>query len=147
MAGEATDLAAEAECSLLELVDAGLPEWVEQGSAEYLTPSEFQGPVAVAEVSRPDVLRVLEPIWSRVPETATRVRGRIETILDFAKARGWRDASNPARWRDLRHDLPAANKPRPERNQAALPWEKAPLSWRPCASSPGRPHARWSCSS
>ena len=84
------------------------------------------GKLHVAEIGRPDVLRVLEPIWSRVPETATRVRGRIETILDFAAARGWRDASNPARWRDLRHDLPAASKLRPERNQAALPWEKAP---------------------
>ena len=45
-------------------------------------------------------------------------------MLDFAAARGWRDASNPTRWRDLRHDLPATSKLRPERNQAALPWEK-----------------------
>jgi integrase len=84
------------------------------------------GKLHVAEINRSDVLRVLEPIWSRVPETASRVRGRMETILDFAAARGWRDATNPARWRDLRHDLPAASKLRPERNQAALPWEKMP---------------------
>ena len=95
------------------------------------------GKLHVAEIGRPDVLRVLEPIWSRVPETATRVRGRIETILDFAAARGWRDGSNPARWRDLRHDLPAASKLRPERNQAALPWEKVPAFMAALRQLPG----------
>ena len=48
-AGETTDLAAEAECTLLELVEARLPEWVERQAAEDITPSEFQGPVAVLQ--------------------------------------------------------------------------------------------------
>jgi len=46
------------------------------------------------------VHRVLEPIWTTKPETAGRVRGRIEKILDRAKANKYRDGENPARWRD-----------------------------------------------
>jgi integrase len=45
------------------------------------------------------VLNILEPIWKAKPETASRIRGRIETVLDSAKARGYRDGENPARWR------------------------------------------------
>jgi integrase len=57
------------------------------------------GDVPVAEVSTRHVLQILEPLWTDKPETASRVRGRIETILDAAKARGYRDGENPARWR------------------------------------------------
>ena len=53
----------------------------------------------VAEVATEDVLDVLKPIWTRVPETARRTRGRIERVLDVAKARGLRSGENPARWR------------------------------------------------
>lgn len=57
------------------------------------------------------VMQALEPIWSAKPETASRVRGRIETVLDYAKARGWRDGENPARWRGhLDKMLPRATK-------------------------------------
>ena len=69
-AGEATDLAAEAECTLLELVEAGLPEWAEQGRAEDLTPSEFQGPVAVLQEVPPEYLdkqgRFVDPGWQQI---------------------------------------------------------------------------------
>lgn len=57
------------------------------------------GELPIAEVSTPHVLSILEPIWKAKPETASRVRGRIETILDAAKARGYRQGENPARWR------------------------------------------------
>ena len=57
------------------------------------------GDLPVAEVDTPHVLKVLEPIWREVPETASRLRGRIETVLDSAKARGYRQGENPARWR------------------------------------------------
>ena len=53
----------------------------------------------VDEVSTEDVLEVLKPIWSAKPETASRVRGRIEAVLDAAKAAGFRTGENPARWR------------------------------------------------
>jgi len=57
------------------------------------------GDVPVAEVGTEHVMTILEPIWRAKPETASRVRGRIETILDAAKARGYRQGENPARWR------------------------------------------------
>jgi integrase len=50
-------------------------------------------------ITTQDVLGVLNPIWSTVPETAGRVRGRIERVLDAAKVRGLREGDNPARWR------------------------------------------------
>lgn len=57
------------------------------------------GDLPVAEISTAHVLRILEPIWKEKPETASRVRGRIETVLDAAKAREYRFGENPARWR------------------------------------------------
>jgi integrase len=57
------------------------------------------GEVPVAEVKTAQVLQILEPIWKVKPETASRVRGRIETVLDSAKAREYREGENPARWR------------------------------------------------
>lgn len=53
----------------------------------------------VAEVETDDVLAVLRPIWETTTETADRMRGRIERILDYARTHGWRDGENPARWR------------------------------------------------
>ncbi len=53
----------------------------------------------VAEIDTADVLKILNPIWQDIPETARRVRSRIEEVLDFAKAREWREGENPARWR------------------------------------------------
>ena len=57
------------------------------------------GDLPVADVETAHVLKILEPIWKGKAETASRVRGRIETILDSAKARGYRQGENPARWR------------------------------------------------
>jgi len=57
------------------------------------------GELPVAEVGTAHVLQILEPIWNAKAETASRVRGRMETILDAAKARGYREGENPARWR------------------------------------------------
>lgn len=53
----------------------------------------------VGEVTTADVLEVLQPIWSTKPETASKLRGRIEKVLDAAKAKGFRTGENPARWR------------------------------------------------
>jgi integrase len=80
----------------------------------------------VAEVDRADVLAVLEPIWSKTSETASRLRGRIETVLDYAASEGLRTAPNPARWPDLRHALPNAKKLKPVEHQPSLPWAKMP---------------------
>jgi integrase len=53
----------------------------------------------VDNISTADVRRVLDPIWKKIPETASRVRGRIENVLDAAKAEGYRTGENPATWR------------------------------------------------
>jgi integrase len=66
------------------------------------------GDLPVADVGTAHVLKILEPIWKDKAETASRVRGRIETVLDSAKARGYRESENPARWRGhLAQILPA----------------------------------------
>ncbi len=70
-------------------------------------------------------MRVLEPIWQRKPETASRLRGRIESVIDYATAHGWRAGENPARWRGhLAKLLPAPSKLARVKHHAALPWEE-----------------------
>jgi hypothetical protein len=54
----------------------------------------------VATITADDVLAVLRPLWARTPETGSRVRGRIERVLAWAKAAGWRAGANPAAWHD-----------------------------------------------
>ena len=61
--------------------------------------SPVMGSLLVRDVGLPHVLAVLEPIWRTKTETASRLRGRIELVLDWAAARGYRDGLNPARWR------------------------------------------------
>ena len=81
------------------------------------------GDLSVAEIRTEHVLAALEPIWRAKPETATRVRGRVESILDYASARDWRTGENPARWRGhLANLLPARGKVAPVEHHAALPW-------------------------
>jgi len=85
------------------------------------------GDKQVAEVSIDDVLAALQPIWSVIPETGSRVRGRVEKVLDYAHARGWRGPENPARWRGrLQVLLPAARKLRPVAHHPAEPWRDMP---------------------
>jgi integrase len=73
------------------------------------------------------VHKVLEPIWTEKPETAGRVRGRIEAVLDWAKVRGYRVGENPARWRGhFDKLLPALNKVRKVEHHAALPYGELP---------------------
>jgi len=65
----------------------------------------------VSEIGTDDVLAALTAIWQEKSETASRLRGRIERVLDFARAKGWRHGENPALWRGhLRHVLPARQK-------------------------------------
>ncbi len=85
------------------------------------------GSLPVPAVDTGAVLRVLEPIWREKPETASRLRGRIEAVLDYARARGWREGENPARWRGhLANLLPSRPKLATVEHHAALPWREAP---------------------
>ncbi|ANW04973.1 tyrosine-type recombinase/integrase [Bradyrhizobium icense] len=78
----------------------------------------------VDTITTDDVLAVLKPIWTTKAETASRVRGRIEKVLDAAKAKGFRDGENPARWRGhLDHLLPKPSK-LARGHHPALPYEE-----------------------
>ncbi len=84
------------------------------------------GDLPVADVGTAHVLQILEPIWKAKPETASRIRGRIETVLDAAKARGYREGENPARWRGhIAQILPARSR-LSRGHHPALPYEQAP---------------------
>jgi integrase len=72
------------------------------------------------------VLKVLQPIWERLPETAKRLRGRIEKVLDAAAVRGFRTGENPARWRGHLQNLLARPKTLSRGHHAALPYEQLP---------------------
>jgi integrase len=83
------------------------------------------GALAVADVDTAAVMSVLEPIWRDKAETASRVRGRIETVLDYAGSRGWRSGDNPARWRGhIANMLPKKSKIQPVEHHPALPWQQ-----------------------
>jgi len=95
------------------------------------TLATYAGPVIgalpVQAVDTSLVLKVVEPIWTTKPETAGRVRGRVEAILDWAKVRGFRTGENPARWRGhLDKLLPARGKVRRVEHHAALPYGELP---------------------
>ncbi len=83
------------------------------------------GRKAVGEITTDDVLGCLTPVWTAKPETATRLRGRIEAVLDYAAARGWRIGENPARWRGhLSNLLPRRSKVARVQHHPALPWQE-----------------------
>jgi len=85
------------------------------------------GDTPVADVDADAVEQVLKPMWQTINETATRLRGRIEAILDFAKAKGWRSGDNPARWKEsLKHRLPNISRVRRTEHHPALPWQFVP---------------------
>jgi integrase len=85
------------------------------------------GHLPVRSIDTELVLKALEPIWTAKPETASRVRGRIESVLDWAKARKMRDGENPAHWRGhLDKLLPKRSKVRKVEHHAALPFDALP---------------------
>jgi integrase len=78
-------------------------------------------------IEETEVLSVLRPIWSAKPETASRIRGRIEVILEQPEVRKLRKGENPARWRgNLDTALPAPRKVRQVRHHAAMPFDDVP---------------------
>lgn len=85
------------------------------------------GDTPVALVDDAAVQKVLKPIWTTKTETASRVRGRIEAILDWAKVKKYRDGENPARWRGhLEHVFPERTSVRPVKHFAAIDYEAVP---------------------
>jgi integrase len=82
------------------------------------------GKLAVGDIAVGHVMKVLEPIWTARPATASRVRGRIEAVLGWATARGFRRGDNPALWRGhLQNLLPSPRKVHKVEHYAALAYE------------------------
>lgn len=91
--------------------------------ATYASP--LLGKLPVAEINTQLVLKVLQAIWQTKTETATRLRGRIERVLDWAKVQGLRSGSNPALWRGhLDKLLPEPRKLKQVEHHPALPWRE-----------------------
>jgi len=117
--------------------------------ATYVYPKLGQLPVAAIDAGL--VVEVLDPIWRAKPETASRVRGRIEAVLDAATVRGYREGPNPAQWKgNLAHILPALSKVRPVRHHAALAFDELPsfmaeLQKRPGMAARGKRSVRSAC--
>jgi integrase len=131
-----SDLAAlaQAEASRLTFEDAATKyfdqhaaKWGAEHRAEFLSSlRRFAfpaiGDLEVGAIDTPAVLRAIEPIWATKAETASRLRGRIESVLDWAKARGHRAGDNPAAWSVIGQILPAASEIAPVQHHAALPF-------------------------
>lgn len=109
-------------------VAAHSPSWRSPIHTQQWTSTlRVMGEMPVTAVDTSAVMQALEPIWHSKPETASRVRGRIESILDFASARGWRTGDNPARWKGhLDNLLPARASVAATRHHAALDWQAMP---------------------
>lgn len=98
--------------------------WQWENSLERFVYPTF-GKLPVQDIDITLVMKALEPIWTTKTETATRVRGRIESILDWACVRGYREGENPARWRGrLENLLPSPTKIKKVKHQPALPYQK-----------------------
>src|SRR5215475_5587175 len=80
----------------------------------------------VNEIETDDVLGVLRPLWLTRPETASRLRGRIEHVLDAARAKGFRHGPNPALWRGHLDKLLPSRSKRGQRHHPALPYQRVP---------------------
>jgi len=107
------------------------PKWRNQQHARsWLTSFERHvpalGSMPVAAVDLAAVIAALEPVWATQPETASRLRGRIENVLDFAKVSGWREGDNPAAWSLLSKRFASSRSLRPVKHMAAMDWRTVP---------------------
>ena len=119
--------------SALDLIESKRPGWKNaKHAAQWVSTLEAYafpklGPMQVAKIETADVIAALKPIWSEKPETANRVRQRIEAVIDYASALGIRTGENPARWRGhLANLLPKPTKMRAVQHHPALPHSKIP---------------------
>jgi integrase len=96
------------------------------------------GHMLAADINTATVLRVLEPIWLEKTETASRLRGRIEAVLDYAIAKSLREGPNPARWKgNLALTLPAKRKISPVEHHPAVPVKDMPSFFKSLRSRDG----------
>lgn len=95
----------------------------------HMTLRDYAKPISkkrVSEIDINDILKILKPIWLEKAETASRTRGRVERVLDFAKVRGWREGENPAAWRgNLALVLPKPSKLK-RGHHPSMPYDELP---------------------
>lgn len=125
-------------------IKAKSPEWGNAKHAQQWTNTILTyvlpviGMMHVQDVTDAHILKILEPLWSVRTETATRVRGRIEKVLDWATVRKYRTGLNPARWRGhLETILPAPRKITPVKHHEAIPVDQAPAFYAALKQRPG----------
>lgn len=116
-----------------QYIEAKRPEWknIKHAQQWVNTLSQYASPVfgasPIESVSRDDILRCLEPIWLTRNETASRLRGRIESVLDWAKAKGLREGDNPAQWKGgLQNLLATPSKTQKSVHHPSLPYAQIP---------------------
>jgi integrase len=99
-------------------------QWEQTLGAAYCAPILDK---RVREIGLEDVLAILQPVWQKRPETASRLRGRIERVLDAARVKGWRSGENPARWRgNLDSLLPKRRKRETVKHHPAMAYDDVP---------------------
>ncbi len=115
-----------------EFIELSRPSWRNAKHAQQWknTLEQYAYPVighlTISEVDTPSVVRLLMPIWTTKTETAMRLRGRIEAIIDWAKVHGLREGDNPARLKGyLEHMLPKLRETR-HQHHPALPYQQIP---------------------
>lgn len=125
-------------------IEAHKPSWQSSKHAKQweATINAYAVPVfgdkAVQDVDTRLVMKILSPIWHKKRETASRVRGRIEAILDWAAANGYRDGDNPARWKGkIDMLLPGRTKTSRVKHHPALPYDEIPSFMSTLRDQPG----------
>lgn len=147
-ARSALKASAEASRTFSQCADA----YIEAKGAEWRNPKHRQqwentlqqyaypviGEMLVRDIELPHVLKILEPIWKTKTETAKRLRGRLESILDWATVRGYRSGDNPARWRGhLDKLLPSPKKVAKVEHHEAMPADDLPEFIKVLRAKPG----------
>jgi integrase len=113
------------------VIEAMRPSWrnVRHAAQWEMTLREYAAPIRrlpVDKITTDDVLSVLKPLWNEKPETASRLRGRIERVLDAAKAQGLRNGENPARWRGHLDQLLPKRQRHTRGHHAAMAYAEVP---------------------
>ncbi len=128
----------------LDYIASMAPQWSNEKSEAQWTASlstyafPIIGDMAVSDVDTAAVLRVVEPLWTEKTETASRVRGRIEAILDYGRVKGYRTGDNPARWKgNLELILPSKAAVAPVEHHTSLDYDDMPAFWPKLQAQPG----------
>jgi len=98
----------------------------------------------IAEVDTADILKLLQPIWNEKPETAGKARMRFEAVLDYAKAKGWREGENPARWRGHLSNILPPRRRLTKGHHPAMPYAMYRHSWHGCRTRRHWQQGGWS---